>query len=216
VRRLGLFAGFLLLLGLTTAVAASFDVQAEDITSFSTPVEIEPPPPPGLLRTYWLRGDSNELPGILDPDPVGQDPVRGTRINAGSSTVKAQTNPSRYHNWQTAPAPVGGLTIAGQVTFRTYLNGGTGPVTVGLFSCSPVATPDSTDCHQIGTDATSGAGVGEDSTVSANLGIQNYTVPQGNRLRVQVVILQGGSSANVQWGYKSNRPSRLEITVPTP
>jgi hypothetical protein len=216
VRRLGLFAGFLLLLGLTTAVAASFNVQAEDITSFSTEVDISVPDPPGLLKTYWLRGMSNNLPGVLDPDPQGTDPVRSKRIDAGSTSVQSQTDTSRYHNWQTAQAPVSGLTIQGQVTLRTYLNGGTGPVTAGLFDCLPGATPASTGCTQIANDATSAAGVGEDSTLSVNLGVVNHTVPEGNRLRVQVVILTGGESANVQWGFKSNRPSRLEVTVPAP
>jgi hypothetical protein len=216
VRRLGLFAGFLLLLGLTTAVAASFSVQAEDITSFSTPVEISVPDPPGLLTTYWLRGMSNNLPGMLDPNPQGTDAVRSKRIDAGAQNVKFEEDTNRYHNWQTAPAPAPGLTIQGQVTLRTYLNGGTGPVTAGLFDCPPGATPASSGCTQIAGDATSAAGVGDDSTLSVNLGVVNHTVLEGNRLRVQVVILQGGSSANVQWGYKSNRPSRLEVTVPTP
>jgi hypothetical protein len=216
VRRLLLLATALLMVGLSTAVAASFTVQAEDITSFSTPVSISVPDPPGLLRTYWLRGLSNNLPGVLDPDPQGSDPVRSKRIEAGSTTVKGQTDPSYYHNWQTSPAPPSGIQIEGQVTLRTYLNGGTGPVTAGLFACPPAATPASLGCTQIAGDATSVPGVGEDSILSVDLGVVNHTVPEGNHLRVQVVILTGGQSANVQWGYKSNRPSRLEITVPAP
>jgi hypothetical protein len=216
VRRLLLFAGFLSLLGLSTAVAASFTVQAEDVTSFTTPVSIEEPPPPGILATYWLRGMSNNLPGVLDPNPQSTDPVRSKRVEAGSTSVESQTATSHYHNWQTAPAPASGLTIQGQVTLRTYLNGGTGPVTAGLFDCPPGATPASTGCTQIAGDATSAAGVGENSTVSVDLGVVDHTIPEGNRLRVQVVILTGGQTANVQWGYKSNRPSRLEVTVPAP
>ena len=94
MRRVLLFAAFLLLLGLTTATAASFEVQAEDITSFSLPVDLAEPPPPVLylVDNYKLSAELNSGPnsqGISAPETLSwqSDPLESGRPIQGAVVV---------------------------------------------------------------------------------------------------------------------------------
>ncbi len=211
MRRVLLFAAFLLLLGLSTAMAASFEVQAEDITSFTTEVSISVPTTPD---SYYLRGGNSVLPGVLDndPDPEVTDPVRTKEVLLGTGTVQSQTQTSYFHSWETT---VGGITLSGPASLRIFQNGGADQVTAALFDCPTNAGATAAACTQIGTDAVSVddglTGYVERVVSFGNVG---YSIAPDRRLRVQIANLQDSSSKwSVQWGYKSNRPSLLDVTV---
>jgi hypothetical protein len=118
MRRVLLFAAFLLLLGLTTATAASFDVQAEDITSFSQPVSISVP-------------DEAPKKLYLNADRALSGAVLGT-LQTEQFVVKAQ-------DWSVAVPK--GFPVAGKtVTLSIYINGGSGTVRGELFECVDTTT----------------------------------------------------------------------------
>lgn len=218
MRRVLLFAAFLLLLGLTTAFAASLDVQAEDITSFSTPVSISVPDPPVVPGSFFLRGDNGVLPGILDDEPTGSDPVRTKEVKLGTLGVKAQTQTDHHHSWETGPAPAGGIQLNGPAVLRIYQNGGPDRITAALFDCASGAATD-TGCVQITVPDRVSADDGLTGVAEHALSFGNvvYTIPENRRLRVQIVNFQHSTAKwNVQWGFKSNRPSRLDVTFASP
>lgn len=220
MRRIGLFAVFLLLLGLTTAVASSFDVQAEDIASFSTDVDISVPDPPTASGTFFLRGPSSVLPGLLDsnPDETTSDPVRTKAVELGTLGVQAQTAVDFHHSWETPAAPVGGLQLSGPAFLRIYQNGGTDRLTAALFDCASGAATSSSDCTQLTADVTSPLD-GETGYAerTVDFGTVSATITEGRHLRVQIVnFVSSTRKWSAQWGYKSNRPSRLDVTLATP
>lgn len=221
-----MFAAFLLLLGLTTATAASFDVQAEDITSFSTSTSISVPDPPTRPGSYFLRGAPSVNPGSLEDAPTGTDPVRTKEILPENVAVKLQTKVQYHHSWETPPAAgPDGLRLLGPVELRIFQNGNTDRLTAGLFDCEdtvPPALTDSTACDQIGDDRVStidGGGYVERLVRWDHI---EHKVAVGRRLRLQIVnrVPQTNPSNNqkwsVQWGYKTNRPSRLDVTLEQP
>lgn len=218
MRHVGLFAAFLLLLGLTTATAASFDVQAEDITSFSTPVSVSVPDPPVEAGSYFLRGEPTVLPGLLDDNPTGSDAVQTKEVLPENTAVINQTKDQYRHSWQALAPAGGGILLSGQADLWIFQNGGTDRVTAGLFDC-PTADTEINLCHQIqiAGDTISTVDGGGYVERRVNFGNVGYPVDGGHYLRVQIVNRIPNPSANqkwsVQWGYKSNRPSRLDVTL---
>lgn len=215
MRRVLLFAAFLLLLGLTTATAASFDVQAEDITSFSQAVDIDVPDPPVRPGSYFLRGQRNEIPGFLDDQPTGSDPVRTKEVQPGSGTVQSQADTDFFHNWEVV-AGSEGIHLAGPAVLRIYQNGGADRVTARLFNCPSDAGLTSGSCAPIAVaDATNPADGATGYTERAvDFGPITVDIDPGRRLRVQIANLAESTAKwSVQWGFKSNRPSRLDVTL---
>lgn len=217
MRRVLLFAAFLLLLGLTTATAASFDVQAEDIASFTTDVSISVPDPPARPGSYFLRGEAGVLPGLLEDDPAGTDPVRTKEILPAGSTVQAQVADGYRHSWQTMPSETETLRLKGPAQLRIFQNGNTDRVTAALFDCAPNA--ETTGCTQLGGDRIStvdGGGYVERFVDFAPL---DHDIVPGRVLRVQIInnipLPAANQKWSVQWGYKTNRPSRLDVTIGT-
>lgn len=223
MRRLLLFVALLTLLGLSTAFAASFDVSSEDIATFSTDVSI--PVPTTASKTLYLTGSDSTLPGglVLESTAGGttttsNSPVNGKFIQPGLLGTKLQDDVTRFHSWEIA-APAGGYVLSGAAMLYLFENGNVGPLTAGLFDCSPptspaVTTPTS-ECQQIAGDASSPAGTNLDSEAVVDLGSPNVTILEGHTLRIQVVNL-GATKRQIQWGYKSNRPSRLDVTIVQP
>lgn len=219
MRRVGLFAAFLVLLGLTTATAASFDVQAEDITSFTTDVSISVPDPPTRLGSYFLRNEPTIVPGLLDDQPTGSDPVQTKEILPEGADVETQTKTAYLHSWQTPPAPVGGLALQGTAQLRIFQNGDSDRLTAGLFDC-PSASTATGACDQIGGDIVSTVDGGGYVERLVDFGSVTRTILQDRVLRVQIIndvaAPKPDQKWSVQWGYKSNRPSRLDVTLASP
>jgi len=223
VRRLLLFAALLSLVGLTTAFAASFSVQSEDIKSFSAPVSISVPttttstapttttaPPNTKKLVLYLNGAG--LPGMLAEDPPVPRPnnVNDKQLSLGAGDVQEQTLSDRYHSWQTAPAPAGGVTYVGPATLRVFQNGPEGRVRAALFSCGPAATPTAVACTQIGLSVLSALPV--DNVAVASFPAFTALIPATHTLRVQIMNPETSPQLKVQWGYKTNRESLLEIS----
>lgn len=213
MRRVVLLAAVLSLLGLTTAFAANLAVQTEDVASFTTDVSISVPT--ATPRVLFLSGSDSMRPGILATDPPPDNSVNSRSIDQGTGSVQSQTNALRYHSWQTDPVAAGPLDLTGPAVLRVFQNGSIAAMTFGLFSCPPAATPDSTACTQIGTDQSSAGTENAGTEVVVTIPFTTASVPVGSRLRLQVMDLTN-KNWNVQWGYKSNRESRLEINVVAP
>lgn len=219
MRRVVLFAAFLLLLGLTTATAASFDVQAEDITSFSTEVDISVPL---QSEPLYIRGSNTQLPGVLDPSNAGNNSVTNKSIVATPTPVdQRHVDETTYHAWESAADRT--LYVGGEATI--YLNQKGGNLFAAVFECS--ADIPSTDPRPIVRDeditergyecawmATSNntvndAGIKE---VALKLELPLTTIENGNWLRVKVanVAPLGSAVADLQWGFNPARSSQLE------
>ena len=198
MRRILLFAAFLLLLGLSTSMAASFDVQAEDITSFTTDVSIDVPD----SRIFYLRGmpPTGSLSEELEQD---SSKVFSMSLEPGG-TLTAENDPPQQMLWQTAPLG-SSLTVVSPVV-RLYITqtGPAGPIRAGLFDCS-IAD----GCILFGQTSVT------PTDLVAILDFENVdrTLDQGHVLQL-LVVNEGSKAYNIQWGYKENRPARLEI-VPT-
>jgi hypothetical protein len=220
VRRVFLFAALLLLLGLSTAFAASFSTQAEDVASFTTEVSISVPTtqPPGTVRPYYLTGADNLIPGVMTTTPPGGTNVNGKQIDPGTAgTVGADPllAPTKMHSWQTViPA---GLVLAGNATAYLFRTGGNVPITAGLFRCPAVDTVMS-DCFRLG-GASDVQGTAEiNGEVPISFGSISETILVEQYLRLVVVnqvaeVKPSSPKLNLQWGFKDNRQSRLDLTV---
>jgi hypothetical protein len=228
VRRLGLFAGFLLLLGLTTAVAASFSVQAEDITSFSTPVSITPPAPIPFPATIYLGGSGSAAMGDLQlVPPSSNNPVQSRLVIKDTASVEAQAGPTKFATWRTTPpTPTSGYLLTGTVVLMG-IEQNKGPdnrMTAALMNCPASAPASSTSpapCTHIKTaiaPASTGNGNGYlERTVNFGF-ITPTTIPFGNELRLKIVNQEaaGGTTLSVndwdvQWGFLPSRQSTIEI-----
>ena len=218
MRRVGLLVLLLASLSLSTAIAASFEVRADNLESWTMDVSISVPDPPVVPGSYFLRGAVGVLPGILDDDPTGSDPVRTKAVELGTVGVKAQTDTAFLHSWETPPAPVGGINLNGPAVLRIYQNGGNDRLTAALFDCAPNATTVSAGCIQITLDTVSPAdGLTGYAEHAVDFGDVVYAVPEARVLRVQIVNFQDSTKKwSVQWGFKTNRPSRLDVTLATP
>lgn len=211
MRRVLLFAAFLLLLGLTTATAASFDVQAEDITSFSQPVTISVP----VATTPWFLFRPPPAPGGLSttPDEGGPhkwdvDPSGGSSIDA----LLAESTETKYYVWSSGPL-TSVLDFQNQVvTFFAYLTAGGNEIYAALLDCPAGEDLPSTDCDVLGFG---GPGTpGQSNVVVVPLGAVDATVAVGHELRLKV-INGGTQSWKIEWGYKTNRESNLTIGAPS-
>lgn len=223
MRRLLLFAALLSLVGLTTAFAASFSVQSEDIKSFSSPVSISVPTttsttaasttttttPPTVFTKYYLSGMPGTLPGPLNPLPESdQNNVQAKPIAPGTGTVQSQTLAVRYHSWQIA-APTGGLSLSGYLKLVVTQVGTPGTLRAAVFDCPADAGVTSLTCTRFAGDS-DGVEAGNVTTVS--FGQVSRVIPAGRILRVQLMNASL-KDWSVQWGYKQNRESRLEVTA---
>ncbi len=210
MRRVVLFAAILVLVGLSSAFAASFSAQSEDIASFTTEVSISvPTTQPPAATTYYLSGAPALLPGLLHPAPPIGGGVNSKRIDPDTEATDEQTTAppaNKIHSWQTDGA---GLVLAGPATAWLFQNGGDDPIVGGLFVC-PTAETATSACDRIAGDVESGAAVGGEVPIA--FGDLSAPVPAESHLRL-VIVNHGPMSFNVQWGYKTNRESRLELTL---
>lgn len=213
MRRVLLFAALLLLLGLTTATAASFDVQAEDITSFSQAVDIDvpaPPPPPA----YYLNG-SAPLGMLVYPKPAGQSAVETGKFQrvANLEGENRQPEPGQvlyFMRWASAKQ-VNGLTFSNKkIRLDLYSPGQfSGTVSAGLYSCP--ATPaggqpvlESACSTLIRWDGAPGA-------LTLTSGPFSGTVAPDHELRLKIANTLS-PAWTAQWGYKDqNRFASFSI-----
>lgn len=196
MRRVLLFAAFLLLLGLSTAVAASFEVQAEDITSFRTDVSIDVPD----TRTYYLRG-APPLGTLSESQEQVSSNVFSMSLEPGGQLEVDNPDPQEMV-WQATLAEP--LTVVSPIV-RLYITqtGPEGPITAGLFDC------DTSGCALFGQVTVTPT----DTLATLDFDGVDHALDAGDVLQLKVV--NGGTKAfNIQWGYKTNRPARLEI-MPT-
>jgi hypothetical protein len=195
VRRVLLFAAFLLLLGLSTAMAASFEVQAEDIASFTTDVSIDVPD----TRVFYLRGAPpvGSLSEELEQD---SSKVFSMSLEPGGSLAGSNL-PSQQMLWQTQPLG-SALTVISPVV-RLYITqtGPAGPIRAGLFDCSI-----DEGCFLFGQTSVTPT----DLVAVLDFEDVNHTLDPGDVLQL-LVVNEGTKAYNIQWGYKENRPARLEI-----
>ena len=204
-----MFAALLALVGLSTSFAAAFSTQSEDIASFTTDVSISVPQ--STVRAYYLTGADNAVPGVMTTTPPLGTSVNGKQIDPDTEGTEAQTDPKKMHSWQTTAIPAGGLVLNGPATAYVFQNGGDDPITAGLFRCA-TATTATLSCARIAGDASGTATMSGEVPIS--FGNISATVPAGEFLRL-VVVNQGDKKFNLQWGFKDNRRSRLDLTVAT-
>lgn len=222
MRRLGFVVLFLTALSLTTAMAASLEVQADNLSSTRNSVSISVPATP-LPEVLYIRGAAQSPPGSIDlTPPPDNDSVTSALILLDGLGVQQQTDPAKYFTWQTPTAPAGGYLLSGTVTlYIEQNNGGTNRMSAGLFSCDASAAIDSADVSKctpinlkVGEFGAAGSGYQERIVQFGTLG--PLTIPAGNQLRLKIVNQSPASSAdwNLQWGYLPARQSRLVITSP--
>jgi hypothetical protein len=211
VRRLLIFAAFLALLSLSTAFAASFSTQAEDVASFTTEVSIPVPEPEPT--TFWLRGSSSTLPGsLVRPDP-GDSDITFKFLVRDTESVQEQNETNKYHVWQT-PTVTGAPLVIGGPTELVIFHGtfSNSRITAGLFDCPAAAAAASTvatGCVQIGASAV-GTLPNPLDFVTVDFGnVPTTSIAVGHRLRVKVINQAANSTGNffIWWGEMS----RLEL-----
>ncbi|MCO8126708.1 hypothetical protein NHL50_05775 [Acidimicrobiia bacterium EGI L10123] len=214
MRRVLLFAAFLLLLGLTTATAASFDVQAEDITSFSTDVSISVPSPPPPKPAYYLSGSPPR--GALEhPEPGNSSPVISGKFQPVDSLILEDTAPGSgqvvyFMRWASTPQTQGILFEDKQVILDLYSPGQfSGTITAGLFDCPLPTTPSTVPVSEAACELMV-AWTNEDDSLLLTSPAFDGQVEPGNELRLKVVNL-GTAEWTIQWGYKSNRSANLAV-----
>lgn len=199
-----MFAAFLVLLGLTTATAASFDVRAEDIASFTTDVSISVPDP-SVPSGPWYLFRAPPAPGGIAQEPEGGGPHKWKVDPTGSTSLIAQTDPGKYYVWSTGSL---GSPLSFQdqhVEFSAYLTAGGDAVEAALLSCPADAPVASSTCGVLATAA--------GTAPLLDFGRLTGDVPGGNELRLKVVNT-GTQFWQIEWGYKTNRDSNLLISEP--
>ena len=220
MRRVLLFAAFLLLLGLTTATAASFDVQAEDITSFPTDVSISLPtttttttPLPPIATEPWYLFRAPPAPGGISTDPESGGPHKwDVKPSDSSTTLLAQAAVDKYYVWSSGTLP-SALSFQSQaVTFNVYLTSGGKDIEAALLDCPAGAPLVSSNCTVIGSGQ---PGTGQGNQVVVELGEITATVGAGRELRLKVVN-RDTKNWTVEWGFGSARDSNLAIAPPSP
>jgi len=184
VRRVLLFAAFLLLLGLTTATAASFDVQAEDITSFSADVDIP------VTQTLYMV-DRYRLDPELNDKQYSEDIPEGQSLSWESAALDA------------------GLPVAGaRVEFNVYTTAGNAVASAGIYECPNVDATPIEQCFPLAVKDFQAISNGINTIELVELPGVTDQVRPGYRLRLQITSLSG--TFNVQWGKEaSGRVSRL-------
>jgi hypothetical protein len=225
VRRVVVFAALLALVGLSTAFAAGFAVQTEDVGSFTTDVSITVPttPIPALL---YVRGNASGAAGTLDLQaPVSNDSFTSKLIALSTESLQSQVDPAKFFTWQSPAAPGSGWVVSGTVSlYISQNNGGVNKMTAGLFSCAAAVPPDSSDTGQcqpiaiaVGDAGDSGNGFQERVVHFGT--VPTTTIPAGHQLRLKIVnraqepvgTVVSTSGWSLQWGYLPSRQSRLEV-----
>lgn len=225
MRRVLLFAAFLLLLGLTTATAASFDVQAEDITSFSAPVSIDVPSPP-LSGVFFLvgGGDSEDIPGsLVPPDPPQASVQTRTIFPSVTGIGDSHLDGGTYHAWQTLPLAAE-RSIGGSATVTVNFDGVSDQFTAGLFHCSTrfaseagasidadLSSADPTvACRLLGSGASTGVLNGMKAR-SAAFTVQHADLAIDDWVRLKI-INHSTNRWRIQWGYNDAREAGLVLS----
>lgn len=199
MRRLLLFAASLVMLGLTTATAASFDVQAEDIASFTSDVSIPVPADPStkyfLVLTGgvdWLSTDSDDL---LPGDPL-----------------EATFEPGQWREWNTDPLTAGLALVGRHVDLQVFKNGGAGSVAASIYDCAAGATTGAADCP---LRATLSAGSLTNGVHVLRLSAPTGNVTAGRQLRLRIENDGASGSFKIQWGKdEPTKDSNLLISDP--
>lgn len=236
MRRLAAFGILLLLVGLSTAFAASFGVQSEDIATFTTDVSISvpttttttAPPPVPFPGLVYVRGPADTGVGSLDfTAPANNDHVTQRLLVLSTEPVELQTTVSKYLTWKSAPAPAQGFLLSGSVTLHIeQKGGGANRITAALLVCptnAPAATttaaPNPCQLVRAGTAAAVTGSEGYTER-SVSFGSVNVSIPAGQELRLKVVNrandgqVLSTEDVDMQWGYLPSRESRLVITTP--
>jgi hypothetical protein len=148
VRRVFLLTALLLLLGLSTAFAASFSTEAEDIASFTTEVSISVPDTPvPLPGTIYVGGGTGFAEGPLFLEQPPSFHTQNRLVLLDVEDVQAQTDPAAFFTWKTNEPPTtppAGYLLDGIVTLIiTQDELMTDRMTAGLFECEESATIDS-------------------------------------------------------------------------
>ena len=212
MRRVLIFAAFLLLLGLTTAAAASFDVQAEDVTSFSQPVTITIPGEPIPTGTVYFMIDDPPHATLTPDEPLQASGNEKAQFPGTSDPLGIEDRPPSNGNdyyvvWSRGTLDEGAGFTQQTVRVHFFRTAGVGSLTAGLFECTAgaaQATLTSSGCRLFGTGSS-----GADTWI--DIPLVDGNVEPGRELRLKMVNTSG-TSANIQWGYKSNnRPGRLEV-----
>jgi len=227
VRRLLTFAALLVLVGLSTAFAASFGTQSEDVASFTTDVSISVPTTQGptpFPPTIYVRGDSDTPLGLLAlTPPTENDSVRSKDLLLSTEAIGAQATLTKYFAWATPAAPAQGYSLTGDVTLSVHVMGGsTNRITAGLFSCPAAAAIETVTptCTTIAVGIAPAIGGGNGFLVrTVSFPDVSATIPAGSQLRLKIVnrspdgstVLSTGTM-RLAWGYGPSRPAELVIT----
>lgn len=229
MRRLLLFAAALGLLGLSTAVAASFSVQAEDVATFSTDVSIsvpdlEPTPFPNPL---YVRSDKDDLVGdlLLKAPPKGS--VQTMDLLRTTAAIDDEARPpvdpgkiSYWFTWISEPAPVNGFVLSGKVTLNLEQNGlSSNQLMAGLFDCAGDAAADSADAEQCTlitsklSDPATTTGQGYQERI-VTFGQVEAEIDSTRQLRLKIINPAAASAADwtLSWGFLPSRASQLVVT----
>ena len=226
MRRSLVVAVVLALLGLT-ALAANFDSNADDITTFDTDVSVSVP-----STSTTVAGPTTFGPIIyvtvngLALTPPGQSNVTTKTLILDPDSVEAQDDPTRYITFRSPAAPAGGYLVQGYVSYYFDQFGpGANRLTAGLLDCAASELDASTGCTSIAVAsadflANQNSGLKEREL---HFGFVDYTVAQGREIRLKVVnrseddgLTLSTADVTFQYGYKTNRPSRLEISPTAP
>jgi len=204
MRRAGLLVLVLASLSLTTAFAASFDVQAEDITSFSAPADIATPTTKRLYLIDPAPSRLAETPESNAANVHSKSLVPGGVLAEPGGALGTNTDPARYHDWLSDPMPAAVTIVSPTVELYITQTGADGVLTAGLFDC------DDTGCSLIPNASESGEP--DKNLVVITFPAFEHLVDAGNRLLLRVVNTDT-QAYNIQWGYKENRPARLVLDL---
>jgi hypothetical protein len=229
LRRLLLFAALLVLVGLSSAFAASFSTQSEDIASFTTDVSISVPDnPTPFPNVIYVRGDSATPLGALSlVTPTANDNVKTKLLVLSTEAIGVQAGATKYFAWATPTAPAQGYSLTGDVTLSVeQKDGGANRMTAALLSCpadAPITTVTTgvSPCVQIAVGISPAVGGGNGFlTRTVSFPDVSATIPSGSQLRLKIVnrATDGATTLStkdftVQWGYGPSRPSEL-VVVP--
>lgn len=225
MRRVVLFSTLLLLLGLSTAFAASFSVEAEDVASFTTDVSISVPAATPVPNTIYIRGSGTDAAGqLLFEEPADNVPTTDRALRRDTESVQEQQDPLAFYTWIGPTAPPNGYLLSGTATLVITQNeSGTERLTAGLLDCAasaPPASSDTTQCSLLAvaaSDALTGSGAGgngyKDRTVHFG-SIGPVTIASGRQLRLKIVNRGDVSTKDfsISWGFNPARTSLLTIT----
>ena len=229
MRRVVLFAAVLALVGLSTAFAASFSTQAEDVESFTTDVSISVPGPTPFPGTLFVRNGKTGAPGSLDlVAPTTNDSVASKELILSAEAINLQTTSTKYFTWSSPTAPTNGYSLTGDVTLEIeQRDGPSNRMTAGLFSC-PAASPVSTvttgaePCTIIAIGVAPALPSGGNGYLLRTVSFPDVaaTIPSGSQLRLKLVNRASDPSLgtlstvnfSIQWGYLPARQSKLVIT----